>query len=427
MSKTFEIGEEVEITLSDSSTIKGSVVQAKEKILHLKLKSGYNAGIALEKIKDVKRLGAGQKVGKAARKALPTDPKKPTIVILHTGGTIASRVDYKTGAVSSAFDPEDLLVMYPEIFEHFNVNAELISNMWSDDMRFDNYTAIAKAIEKNIKKGVKGIIVGHGTDTLHYTAAALSFMFQNAPIPIMLVGSQRSSDRPSSDARVNLTSAANFIHAGGFQGVAICMHENENDDTCVILPSVNSRKNHTSKRSAFVAINSNPYARIFYPGGKVEWISPPKKSSNGSFAPQTKMAQKVALFKMHPNMHPESFAPFEKFDGLVLEGTGLGHAPTFVSDEGNKDNEKVKTALQKVIDKGCTVVMTSQCINGCVNMNVYDKGRDLQEMGISSGASMIPETAFVKLAWALGNFPKKDVPTIMATNIAGELVDRFEQ
>lgn len=425
---SFETGEQVELILTDGSTVKGSVIQVKEKILHLKLKSGYNAGIGLDQIKEGKRVGTGQKMGKAPRKALPNDPKKPTIVILHTGGTIASRVDYKTGAVTSAFDPEDLLAMYPELFLHFNVKTEHISNMWSDDLRFGHYTKLAKSVESYVKKekNLSGIIIGHGTDTMHYTAAALSFMLQNVPIPVILVGAQRSSDRPSSDARINLTSAAQFIHDGKFQGVAICMHENENDNTCVILLGTHARKLHTSRRDAFKSINVPPLARIQYPSGQVDWLQFPPKKTTQPFNPQTKMASKVGILKIHTNMHPEVFAPFEKFDGLVLEGTGLGHAPTFVSDKDNEENEDIKKALQKVIAKGCVVVMTSQCIHGRVNMNVYSKGVDLQKMGVIPGSDQLTEVAFVKLAWALGNFSKKEAIQLMSQNISGEMTDRFE-
>ena len=424
--KLLQSGNQVELTLTNQTTFSGTVVQCKNNVAELKLKNGYNAGIRLDHILSVKVIGTGQKVSKAVTaRAVPVDPHKPTIVVLHTGGTIASRVDYKTGGVASSFEANDLLSMYPQLFTHFNVVTEHISNMWSDDMRFAQYTRMAKVIEKYMKQGVKGIIMGHGTDTLAYTAAALSFMIQNSPIPILVVGSQRSSDRPSSDARMNLVSAANFIHQTNFGGVAICMHENEHDDTCIILPANKSRKNHTSKRSAFEAVNTKPIARVHYPSGSIDIITPFTKPTSPCVI-KTKLENKVGLIKIHTHMHPEQFKPYESFKGLVIEGTGLGHAPTAVSDELNRENEKIKKAIEKIIQKGCTVVMTSQCINGRVNMNVYDKGVELQRMGIIPGNDLLPETAFVKLAFVLANYPKSQVKEKMQENIAGEITNRSE-
>lgn len=425
IAKQLESGHQVELTLTNQTTLLGTVVQSKDNVVQLKLKNGYNVGIRLDHIKSIQVLATGMNVSKAAAKTVSTDPQKPTIVVLHTGGTIASRVDYKTGGVSSSFEANDLLSMYPELFMHFNVVTEHISNMWSDDMRFAQYTRMAASAEKHIQQGVKGIIIGHGTDTLAYTAAALSFMIQNSPIPILLVGSQRSSDRPSSDARVNLISAANFIHQTNFGGVAICMHENEHDDTCVILPATKSRKNHTSKRSAFEAVNAKPLARIHYPSGQVEELTTLTKQ-NQPLLIRTKLEEKVGLIKIYPNMHPEPFKAYEQFKGLVIEGTGLGHAPTMVSDSDNQENEKVRQAIEKIIQKGCAVVMTSQCVNGRVNMNVYDKGIQLQQMGIIPGNDMLPETAFVKLAFVLANYPKNQIKEKMQENLVGEITNRSE-
>lgn len=421
--KVIESGTKVEITLLNQTVLTGTVIQFKNDVLNLKLSNGYNAGINREQILRIQTNGMGVKVGKAQTKPIAIDSSKPTIVVLHTGGTIASRVDYQTGGVSNTFKAEDLLSMYPELFLHFNVISEHLSNMWSEDMRFKQYERMAKAAEKYIKQGVKGVIIGHGTDTLAYTGAALSFMMQNVPVPVLLVGAQRSSDRPSSDARMNLACAAEFIRQSNFAGVALCMHENEQDDSCSILPGTKTRKNHTSTREAFEAVNSTPLARVHYPSGVIETFTAFKKPT-GVFVTKTNMEQKVALVKVHPNFHAEQLKVFESFKGIIIEGTGLGQAPTEVTDDLNKENDLVRKQLEKIIQKGCIVVMTSQCINGRLNMNVYSKGIDLQKMGIIPGKDMLPETAFVKLAWVLANFSKKEVINKMQENLVGEITTR---
>lgn len=191
----------------------------------IKLDSGYNIGIDNKRIKEIKIVEKYKKEKVKSQKEDNKDANKPTISILHTGGTIASRVDYKTGGVVANFSPNEIIGMFPEIREIANINSKLIEQMLSEDMRFEHYQAIALAIKEEVKKNVNGIIITHGTDTLAYTSAALAFIFENLNIPILLVGAQRSSDRGSSDAAMNLICAAEFITKTDFCGVAICMHE----------------------------------------------------------------------------------------------------------------------------------------------------------------------------------------------------------
>ena len=265
-------GDIVEITEEKGNVMKGTIIPSKENVLALKLENGYNVGISSEKIKSVKKTGAGKTVGKAKTVEIKKKPGLPTISILHTGGTIASRVDYKTGGVYAAFGAEDLFTMFPELEKIANFNSRLVTNIMSEDIRFKDYQTIAKAITEEIKKGVKGIIIGHGTDTLAVTATALAFMFENIPIPVLVVGSQRSSDRGSSDAAMNLTCAANFIAKSDFAGVAICLHHHESDTECAILPACKTRKLHTSRRDAFKAVNDTPIALVEYKTANIKFL-----------------------------------------------------------------------------------------------------------------------------------------------------------
>jgi glutamyl-tRNA(Gln) amidotransferase subunit D len=393
----------------------------------IKLDNGYNVGIDRKKIKEMKVISKAAKQA-SAKKEVKHNPKLPTISILHTGGTIASKVDYRTGGVYNAFSPSDLITMFPELNDIANLESELISNMWSDDLRFAHFSIIAKSIEKHVKKGVDGVIIGMGTDNLAVGAAALSFILEKVTVPVLIVGAQRSSDRGSSDAGMNLICAANFIAKSDFAGVAICMHGKAGDDKCLILPACKTRKLHASRRDAFKAVNDSPIASIDYKTKKIEFTKKEykKRDKKGDILIKPKMEDKVGLLKIHVNMFPEQFSFFKGYKGLIIEGTGLGHTPGHVPNPEAEIHRKIFPAIKEVIDSGCVVVMTTQCIFGRVSMNVYDKGRDLLNLGVISGEDMLSETAFVKLAWLLGNYPKEEAKKLLAKNLRGEITPRTE-
>lgn len=414
---------------SPKQNFSGTIIPSTdETVLALKLDSGYNVGISAKEVKEIKKVSEGKSVGKAKTLEIKKNPALPTISILHTGGTIASRIDYRTGAVVSAFEVEDLLTMFPELSEKANFESKSVSQMFSEDMRFSLYAKMAKAIEIEIKKGVKGIILGHGTDTMAYTSAALSFALENLPIPAILVGAQRSSDRGSSDAAMNLLCATEFILKSDFAGIAICMHENTSDDNCIILPACKTRKLHTSRRDAFKAVNDSPIARVNYKTKNIEFLKKDysKKSDGKKLIVKENFEEKTAILKCHPNMFPGQFEFFkkEKFKGLVLEGTGLGQAPIGTPNPETKIHEKNLKAIRELIKSGCIVAMASQCIFGRVQMHVYSNAVDLANAGVISGEDMLAETAFVKLAWLLGNFKKAEAIELFSKNLRGEINER---
>ncbi len=394
----------------------------------IKLDSGYNIGISKKNVKKIELVKKYSKKDGPGKKPARHDKKKPTIFILHTGGTIASKVDYGTGGVIARFSPQELISMFPELDSIVNIESKLISNMWSDDMRFCHYSLMAKEVKKAIDKGADGIIITHGTDTIGYTAAALSFMLEDLPVPVILVGAQRSSDRGSSDAAMNLICAAYFIAKTDFADVAVCMHETEDDNNCLVLPGTKTRKLHSSRRDAFRAVNDKPIARINYDTKKVDLLTEyRKKSKRSSLKVKDKMEDKVAILKVHTNMFPKQFEFYknEKYKGLVIEGTGLGHAPVGAPDELSSVHRKNLKAIQGLVDSGCIVVMTSQTIFGRVHMHVYNNGIYLAGAGVISGSDMLAETAFVKLAWLLGNYPKEKAKELMGKNLRGEINERL--
>ncbi|MBT4805720.1 Glu-tRNA(Gln) amidotransferase subunit GatD [Candidatus Woesearchaeota archaeon] len=389
-----------------------------ENTIIIKLDNGYNLGFARKEVLSIKLLEK-RKESQKEEKEKSFDKKKKTILILHTGGTIASKVDYKTGAVSAKFTAEDLLEMFPELNSVANIETELVSNMMSEDMRFDNYQKMAEAIKKHAKKKIAGIIIGHGTDTLGYTAAALSFMFEKINIPVLLVGSQRSSDRGSTDATQNLICAAEFIIKTKFVGVAVCMHNSASDDVCAILPATKTRKMHTSRRDAFKAINDSPIALVDYNKRTVKFLNEnySKKTKDNELILKEKLSEKVGLLKVHPNIDPKLFKFFtENYKAFVIEGTGLGHAPTNMGV-----NLKNFELLKNFIKNGGIVAMTSQCLYGAVHPYVYTNLRKLSEIGCLFCEDMLPETAFIKLSWLMGNYPEDKVKELMVKNLRGEI------
>lgn len=414
------------------TTLRGTIVPSKDHaILVLKLGSGYNVGIKFGEISEIKKAGEGKIVGKARTASPKKGPGLPTVSILHTGGTIASRVDYRTGAVYSSFEPTDLLTMFPELNEIANLDSRLLAKMWSDDLRFKHIGLIAKAVEREAKKGVAGVIIAVGTDNLAVAAAALAFAIEKCPIPVLLVGAQRSSDRGSTDAAMNLICAASFITKSDFAGVAICMHHSSSDDKCAILTACKTRKLHTSRRDAFKPVNDTPIALVDYNSKEIRFLkkSYGKKDKKEKMVIKPKFEEKVAMLKISINMFPEQFEFFSrnKFKGLVIEGTGLGHTPGHCPDEiTKKEHKEIFPAIKKFIQQGGVAVMTSQCLFGRVQMHVYDKGIDLMNLGVIPGEDMLPETAFVKLAWLLGNNKPEEVKKLVAKNLKGEITERTE-
>ena len=344
--------------------------------------------------------------------------------MLHTGGTVASFYDEKKGGVSSKYSPKDILKLYPEIKQIANIDSRLIGNMWSQDMNFKHYNLIAKEVEKEVKKGVEGIIITHGTDTLHYTSAALAFILENCPIPVILLGAQRSSDRGSSDAKLNLICACQFIANSKFQGVAICMHASTSDDACLILPPTKTRKIHSTRRDAFKAINSKPIARVTLQGN-VGFIEKHNKSSTKQLKLKLiKENIKIGILKSHPNMFAEQILFYKNYDGLIIEAMGLGNLPTTKLDKNTQENEKILEALKK-LSKKIPIILTLQTIFGRLNLNVYSNQRQYQEIGLlGHQTDTLTETAFIKLAWLLSNYKKEEIPKLINKNFRGEISSR---
>jgi glutamyl-tRNA(Gln) amidotransferase subunit D len=385
--------------------------------LVIKLDSGYNLGVRVSKGVELSRVVKG-KIPKLALPPLEIkrDPEKPDVTIVGTGGTVACRVDYRTGAVYPAFTAEELYSAVPELADLANVKTLAVANVFSENMTPSLWVKIGRAIAKEINAGADGIVVAHGTDTMGYTAAALSFMLKGLFRPVALVGSQRSSDRPSSDAALNLISAVTVAARSDIAEVCVVMHGSTDDDFCLIHRGTKVRKCHTSRRDTFQTINDIPIGMIR--GDKVELFRHDynRVKPEGKVKLDGKFETKVALIKVFPNVQPDIINGLidAGYKGIVLEGTGLGHTPEFLF-----------SGIKRAIDHGIPVVMTSQCLWGRVDMKVYSTGRDLLNLGVVPGEDMLPETACVKLMWVLGHTRDlQEISKLMRMNLAGEITPR---
>ena len=383
-----------------------------DKHLVLKLKSGYNIGLEIEKIEKIEKISSPEK-NIEKKENLEKNPALPKILLLSTGGTIASKVDYRTGAVTPILTAEELNSSVPELAKIANVDAEVLFSEYSENIMPEHWLKIAEKLKEYSTSDYSGIIIAHGTDTMHYTSSFLSFALAGFPIPIALVGSQRSSDRASSDAALNLMGAIKFLVGCKTNGVYIVMHQDENDETIACHLGTRVRKNHTSKRGAFQTIGGNPAFIIV--NDQIQRNMKDEFFKVKEFQPKINLNTKVALVKYHPGYDPSLLGKIIEmnYSGIIFEGTGLGHIGKTMYDNVKKANEK-----------GMFLGMTSQCIDGRVGMTVYESGRDLLNLGIISLENMIPEVALVKAMWALGNSETlEDVKQIMLQNIASEISD----
>jgi len=382
----------------------------------LKLETGYNVGINVDTIKEMNEIGYREANYKIPEKEFPYTEKLPHVKLFGTGGTIASRLDYRTGAVIPAFSPGELYGAVPELADICNLDTEKVAAVFSENMGPEEYIKLAVSIGEEIKNGIDGIVIGHGTDTLHHTAAALSFMVQNSPVPIVLVGSQRSSDRPSSDAALNLIHAVTTASDSDIAETMVCMFGPTSDEYGLLHQGTRVRKMHSSYRSTFRTIGDIPLAMVTR-----KQITPLKttynrrrKDNRVDILPY--FEEKVAMVYYYPNMQPDIIYSLidNGYKGIVIAGTGLGHV-----------NKPLYEPIKKCTENGIPVYMTVQTLWGYVHMFVYDTGRDLMSNGVIPTGNMLPEVAYIKLAWALGQTRDLEkVRKLMLTPISDDITER---
>jgi glutamyl-tRNA(Gln) amidotransferase subunit D len=401
-------------------TFTGTVLPRSEndddKHIVVKIATGYNIGVDIENITEMSETGYKKANYQIPEKEFPYTKGLPKVKLIGTGGTIASRLDYRTGAVIPAFSPGELYGAVPELADICNLTTEKVFAVFSENMGPEQYIKLAIQIGKEIENGIEGIVIGHGTDTLHYTAAALTFMVQNSPIPIVLVGSQRSSDRPSSDAALNLMHACTAAGHGDIAEVMVCMFGPTSDEYGFLHRGTRVRKMHSSYRSTFRTIGDIPLATVTRKG--VNPIKPEynhrRKDKNVIIKPY--FEEKIGMIYYYTNMQPDMIDSMvdNGYKGIIIIGTGLGHV-----------NKPLYPAIERATKKGVAVYMTVQTIWGYVHMFVYDTGRDLMAKGVIPLENMLPEVAYIKLGWAMGQTSDlEEVKKIMLTPINDEITRR---
>lgn len=419
-------GDLIEIKRPGAPVIRGFLMpryELEEKpIIVVKLPNGYNIGVRVtsdSEVRLIERRGARGPAGAPAPLAEPPE-KLPSesVIIIGTGGTIASRIDYETGAVRPSLDPEEVAQAVPEILHYARVDAIELFQVFSENMTPKLWERLAEEIAKAIERGYDGVVVAHGTDTMGYTAAALSFAFSKGlPVPIALTGAQRSSDRPSSDAAFNLAAAVLTASRAPFAEVVVVMHGETGDTYALAHRGTRVRKMHTSRRDAFQSINDLPLAKIWPQKGVIEVINKSfRERGRTELVLENGFDDRVALIKHYPGMNGELIEMLvdRGYHGIVVEGTGFGH----VSDGAIK-------AIERATQEGIPVVIASQTLFGRVNLNVYSQGRKMLKAGAIPVEDMLPETAYAKLSWVLARTRDlKEVARIMRTPLAGEIGPR---
>jgi glutamyl-tRNA(Gln) amidotransferase subunit D len=400
-------GDRVECTYG-GTRLNGTYITDRDGKAVIKLDSGYNIGVGRTNCRFLERPSLVKRPGLSAVQ----DDSLPSLSIISTGGTIASRIDYRTGAVTSQFDADDILRAIPGLSGIARYRTTQLYTILSENMTPAIWQELAAAVYKEIKNGATGVIVTHGTDTMSFSSAAVSFMV-DTPVPVIFVGSQRSADRPSSDNTMNaLCSATAAVSPLG--EVAVVMHATTSDDRCAIHRATRVRKMHTSRRDAFRSIGIPPLGFVDYPSLKVELS--PDAVKRGSCEPgiRPSLDESCRLLYFYPGMSPSALPKAGDVHGLVLAGTGLGHVST-----------EWIPHLKQLADGGTVIMMTSQCLNGRVCDRVYDTGRDLLKIGVIEGADTLPEVALVKMMWVLGNEKDPDKQRLLlSSSLKGECMRR---
>jgi len=427
--KKINVGDRIQI-IKDKKTYEGMLMPRIEigdqNSLVIKLKNGYNVGIEFDNETKIKRLGKGRKLGIIPELRMEGKKELPNVSMIATGGTIGTHVDYKTGGVFMCRSPEEILSTTPELVNIIALkNTHRPFTVASEDITYKEWQKMARLIAKELNSGCRGVIVTHGTDTLHYSAAAMSFMLRGLSKPVAFVGAQRSPDRGSFDGSMNLICASHFTGYSDIGEVCLIMHGTSNDDFCLVNRGTRVRKLHTSRRDAFQAVNEKPLAKIWV-NGKIDKTGIEyTKFEEKKVVPDVKWESKVALIKIFPNSDPAIIDWYvdKKYKGLVIEGFGLGHVPTSTLRKEDSWLPHIKNA----IDNELSIVMTSQTIFGRVHPYVYRNLRLISEAGAVYGEDMLAEVAYVKLSWILGHTNKKEkVKEILLTPVAHEIKPRTD-
>ncbi len=412
-----------------------SLPSSGSKLITMKLQNGYNVSFPESYVDTFEILDEMPIIEEEVGESEPQNESLPLVHLIHTGGTIASKVDYSTGAVTARFDPHELLDAVPELRRIARIRAVKLGNMWSDDLRPRHWNRMLKATEEAFAEGAVGCVITHGTDTLHLSAAAISYGWSGQggrpPGRIVLTGSQRSPDRGSSDAAENLIASVQWAAHGpapsGYRDSSVVItHASSSDGSCAVLPGCACRKYHSSKRGAFKPINQEILGHVFIDGdgARIDYSPEAHDARIEAISPKPfDESVRIAQFISDPHLHPDLVqgAIDSGFDALLFHGSGLGHLPISNPEEDSLENTRLRVMLEDHIAGGGVVVVVTNAIHGPVNMNVYSKGREQQDLGIIGHGSLCPPgSALVKLHHLLSVGGKESVEKGWEMDLVGE-------
>jgi L-asparaginase len=343
--------------------------------------------------------------------------KKKKILFISTGGTFASVKTEK--GLKPKFTVEELLKFFLEAKEIADIDVLQLFNLDSTNIHPNHWTKMAESVAENYKK-YDGFIIGHGTDTISYSSAALSFALKGILKPVVFTGSVLSIEEPGSDAKINFIDSVRVASNELIKEVCVCFHSEIIKGTRARKVTNEATKITNEKIGVYSSINLHLVGTVDLGkivGNKIYFIKNgyPKKSK---FDLLPKFSSEVGLVKIFPGISSSVLDCYQSKKAIIIEGFGPGNIPFAYSNWNKKIKEFTKN--------GIPVFIATQNPFGEVDMEKYETGQNAMDAGAIPCYDMTTESALVKLMWILGNYPNcdmKKIKELFLNNVCGEISD----